>query len=124
MVVVACGVFWILIRLLARHLYPLGAHQWNGVHWYSMLKPWHLPQLFSIVGFLWLPVWMGLKYLGRRERLALYGATTLMVITFYFATWNETRVWLEWTTLFATLAALQLERSFGQHGLALEAVQG
>jgi hypothetical protein len=67
---------------------------------------------------------MGLKYLGRRERLALYGATTLMVITFYFATWNETRVWLEWTTLFATLAALQLERAFGQHGLALEAAQG
>ena len=117
---VACGLYWILIRLLAYRLYPLGAHQWNGVHWYSMLKPWHLPQLFSVVGFLWLPVWIGHKYLSQQERLALYGATALMVITFYFATWNETRAWLEWTTLFATLAALQIERAFAKQSLTVQ----
>jgi len=115
-IVAVCGFFWLLTRATAYHLYPSGTHQWNGVRWYSMMKPWHLPQLFSIVGFLWLPVWLGVKYLNRRERLALYGSTALMLVTFFFATWNETRAWSEWSFLFATLAAVQLER-------ALEATQ-
>jgi hypothetical protein len=42
----------------------------------------------------------------------LYAASACMVVTFFFATWNETRVWLEWSTLFAALAALELEASF------------
>ena len=108
----ACAVLWALSRLLAIHLYPNGAYSWNGLHWYTEIKPWHLPQLFSIVGFLWLPVWLGVKYLTRQERLALYGASAMMLLTFYFATWNETRAWSEWSVLFAILAAVQLERSF------------
>jgi hypothetical protein len=110
--IAACSVLWILSRLLAQHLYPTGAHQWNGLHWYAMIKPWHLPQLFSIAGFLWLPVWFGVKYLTRPERISLYAATAMIVFTFFFATWNETRAWSEWTVLFAILAAVQLERSF------------
>ena len=51
-----------------------------------MIKPWHLPQLFSIAGFLWLPVWLGIKYLTRQERLALYAATAMIFFTFFFAT--------------------------------------
>jgi hypothetical protein len=77
-----------------------------------MIKPWHLPQLFSIAGFLWLPVWLGVKVLTRPERLALYAATAMIAFTFFFATWNETRAWSEWTVLFAILAAVQLERTF------------
>jgi thiol:disulfide interchange protein len=77
-----------------------------------MIKPWHLPQLFSIAGFLWLPVWLAVRYLSKLERLALYGATAMIVATFYFATWNETRAWSEWSVLFAILASVQLERSF------------
>jgi len=110
--IAASSMLWGLSRLLAYRLYPDGGHSWNGLHWYGMIKPWHLPQLFSIVGFLWLPVWLGLKYLSNLERLALYGATATMVATFYFATWNETRAWSEWSVLFAILAAVQLERSF------------
>jgi hypothetical protein len=110
--VAVCSVIWILIRLLAQHLYPNGAHQWNGLHWYTMIKPWHLPQLFSIAGFLWLPVWLGIKYLTRQERLALYAATAMIFFTFFFATWNETRAWSEWSVFFAILAAVQLERAF------------
>ena len=110
--IAASAVLWALIRLLAQHLYPNGPHQWNGLHWYTMIKPWHLPQLFSIAGFLWLPVWLGVKYLTRPERLALYAATAMVFFTFFFATWNETRAWSEWTVLFAILAAVQLERSF------------
>jgi hypothetical protein len=107
-----CSVIWIVVRFAATHLYPNGAHSWNGLHWYNQIKPWHLPQLFSIVGFLWLPVWLGAKYLNQRERIALYVATAMIVLTFFFATWNETRAWSEWSVLFAVLAAVQLERSF------------
>ncbi len=106
------SVFWILTRLIAQHLYPNGAHQWNALHWYAMLKPWHLPQLFSIAGFLWLPVGLGIKYLNHPERMALYAATAMIFVTFFFATWNETRTWSEWSVLFAILATVQLERSF------------
>jgi hypothetical protein len=112
--IAASAIVWAAIHLVALHLYPNGAHQWNGLHWYSQIKPWHLPQLFSIAGFLWLPVWLGHKYLNHQERSALYVATTMILLTFYFATWNETRAWSEWTVLFAILAAVQLERSFSQ----------
>ncbi len=110
--IAVCSVIWVLIRLFAQHLFPDGAHQWNGLHWYTMIKPWHLPQLFSIAGFLWLPVWSGIKYLTRQERLALYAATAMIFFTFFFATWNETRAWSEWSVFFAILAAVQLERAF------------
>jgi hypothetical protein len=110
--IAACSVLWVLSRLLAQRLYPNGAHAWNALHGYTMIKPWHLPQLFSIVGFLWLPVWLGLKYLTALERRALYAASAMILLTFFFATWNETRAWSEWCVLFAIFAAVQLERSF------------
>ncbi len=112
-ITIAIGsVVWILSRLLAYHLYSNGSHQWNGLHWYTMLKPWHLPQDLSIVGFFVIPVWLGLRYLRPPERMALYAATAMIFLTFFFATWNETRAWSEWSVLFAILAAVQLERSF------------
>jgi hypothetical protein len=111
--IAACAAVWIAARLIAQRLYPHGAHQWNGLHWYAMLKPWHLPQLFSIVGFLWLAVWLGVRSLTREERLSLYAASAMMLLTFYFATWNETRAWSEWTVLFAILGSVQLERGWG-----------
>lgn len=107
----AGSILWILSRILAYRIYP-GVHRWNGLHWYNQIKPWHLPQVFSIVGFLLLPVWMGLRWLETLERRALYGATAMIILTFYFATWNETRAWSEWTVLIAILAAIELERSF------------
>ncbi len=110
--IAACSVVWALSQLFVRHLYPNGLHSWNGLHWYTMIKPWHLPQLFSIAGFLWLPIWFGVKYLTRPERRALYAATAMIFFTFFFATWNETRAWSEWSVLFAILAAVELERSF------------
>jgi hypothetical protein len=106
------AILWAVIHLLALHLYPNGPHSWNGLHWYNQIKPWHLPAVFSIVGFFWLPVWLGRKYLKPREQAALSVATAMILLTFFFATWNETRAWSEWSVLFAVLAALQLERSF------------
>jgi hypothetical protein len=110
--IAVCSVIWVAVRLAATHLYPNGAHSWNGLHWYSQIKPWHLPQVFSVVGFFWLPVWIGAASLNRRERNALYAASAMILLTFFFATWNETRAWSEWTVLFAVLAAVQLERCF------------
>ncbi len=109
--VAVCSTLWIGSRLLAQHLYPVGAYEWNGLRWYNQIKPWHLPQVVSIAGFLWLPVWLGLKYLTPRERMVLYASTAMIFFTFFFATWNETRAWSEWSILFAILAALELDRS-------------
>jgi hypothetical protein len=103
---------WGVSRLLAQHLYPHNAYRWNAVPWYRMAAPWHWPQVFSIVGFLWIPVWFGRRYLSPIQRRALYAASAMMLATFYFATWNETRVWLEWSVLFAVLATIELEGGF------------
>jgi hypothetical protein len=112
----ALFVLWGFSRWLAQHLYPNHPFQANGVPWYRMGAPWHWPQILSIVGFLWIPVWLGRRYLSRLQRLALYGASALMLLTFFFATWNETRAWSEWTVLFAVLAAIEFEGAFAQPG--------
>jgi hypothetical protein len=106
------AVVWGAVRFAALRLYSDGTHEWNGLRWYNQIKPWHLPQVFSIVGFLWLAVWLGVRYLNSRERAALYAATAMILLTFFFATWNETRAWSEWTVLFAVLSVTQLERFF------------
>jgi hypothetical protein len=112
-IVVAAGLaVWVFGRLLARHLYPHNLYRWNTIPWHRMLMPWHIPQVLSIVGFFWIPVWFGRRFLSALERRALYGATALMLCTFYYATWMETRVWSEWSLLFAVLAALEIERAF------------
>jgi hypothetical protein len=105
-------VLWGASRLLALHLYPNNPYQPNGVPWYRMAAPWHWPQLFSIVGFLWIPVLAARPTLSSMQRKILYLASLCMLVTFFFATWNETRVWLEWSMLFAVLAAIELESSF------------
>lgn len=109
------SVLWLFSRWLGQHLYPLNVFEANGVPWYRMAAPWHWPQLLSIVGFLWIPVWLGRRFLLPAQRLVLYGASALMLLTFFFATWNETRVWSEWSVLFAFLAATELEASFANN---------
>jgi hypothetical protein len=112
---ISCAIglaLWIASRFLAQHLYPSNPYALNAVRWYHMAAPWHWPQIFSIVGFLWMPVWLGRRYLLQTQQTVLYGATICMAATFFFATWNETRVWLEWSTLFAALAAIELEAAF------------
>jgi hypothetical protein len=104
-------IVWVFSRHLAIRLYPneiFRAH----VPWYKVMLPWHIPQLLSIVGFLWIPVWLSRRYLSSQNRLALYAASALMIATFYYAASNETRVWIEWTALFAVFAALELQCHF------------
>ncbi len=100
---------WIASYFLGVHLYPHNSYQLNGVPWYRMAAPWHWPQLFSIVGFFWIPVLVARRELSQMQRKMLYLASFCMVVTFFFATWNETRVWLEWSMLFAALAAIEVE---------------
>ena len=107
-------VVWIGSRFLALHLYPRNIYALNAVRWYHMAAPWHWPQMFSIVGFLCIPVWLGRRYVTQAQQTTLYAATICMGATFFFATWNETRVWLEWSTLFAALAAVELEGAFSR----------
>ena len=111
------AVVWALSRYLAAHLYPDLIFR-GRIPWYKFLAPWHIPQLLSIVGFLWVPVWLGRRYLSSQQQLALYVASGLMIVTFYFGAWNETRVWIEWTALFAVLAALELQSHFAASGEA------
>jgi hypothetical protein len=106
------ALLWLISRGVGMHFYPHNPTILNAVPWYRMAAPWHWPQLFSIVGFLWIPVLLARRYLSQQQRLILAAASACMILTFFFATWNETRVWLEWSTLFAALAAIELEASF------------
>jgi hypothetical protein len=117
------AVLWGFGRWLAHHLYPANPYRWNAVPWLRMAAPEHWPQLFSIVGFFWIPVWLCRRYLTPRQRLALYAASAMMLASFYFATWNETRVWVEWSVLFAVLAACELEAGFAAAAPRAAAVQ-
>jgi hypothetical protein len=101
---------WVGAQIMARHLYPDNPTVLNAVPWTHMIAPWHWPQMFSMVGFLWVPVWMARAWLSAEQRRALYAASVCMVATFFFATWNETRAWSEWSVLFAALAAVCVER--------------
>jgi hypothetical protein len=107
---VLAAFLWGISLTLAHHLYPHSPYQWNAVPWFRMAAPWHWPQLFSIVGFLWFPVLMARQSLTPPQRRALYAASLCMAVTFFFATWNETRAWSEWSMLFALLAARELEQ--------------
>jgi hypothetical protein len=113
----ACAVVWMGAQALARWIYPAGAHQFNAVPLLRMAMPWHWPQIASMVGFMWVPVLLGRRWLVPMQRRALLAASACMVITFFFATWNESRAWAEWSALFAVLAAVELE-----HGLREGAV--
>ena len=106
------AVLWGAVRLLGQHLYPNNPVVLNGVAWYRMAAPWHWPQVFSIVGFLWIPALMARRALTLLQRRVLYTASLCMVVSFFFSTWNETRVWLEWSMLFAALAAVEVEAGF------------
>jgi hypothetical protein len=104
---------WVVSYLIGVHLYPHNPYRLNGVPWYRMAAPWHWPQLFSIAGFLWIPVLLERGALSPLQRKTLYLASLCMAATFFFATWNETRAWLEWSTLFAAFAAVELEAALG-----------
>jgi hypothetical protein len=114
LVTLLSAAFWIAGNVFARHLYPASVYNFNAVPWYRMAAPWHWPQVFSIAGFLWLPVLMGRRSLNGLQRVILYGASLCMVLTLFFATWNETRVWMEWSMLFAALAAVEIESCFAR----------
>src|SRR6185312_1738070 len=100
---------WIASRIAVHYLYP---H--NPVildprpEQVRYLLPWHWPQLLSIVGFLPIPVLLSRRFLPPMHRRALYAAPALMISTFYFAVWAETRAWLEWSTAFAIWASMIL----------------
>jgi hypothetical protein len=111
-VIVPSLIAWAAIMAATRYMYR--ANGYTGMprlEQFRYLLPWHWPQLFSIVAFLPIPVLLGRRYLPAMHRRGLYAACVIIVATFYFANWVETRAWLEWSTAFAVWAALELTAS-------------
>lgn len=103
------AVAWAVIRILIRYVYRANAHVgMPRMEQFRYLLPWHWPQLFSIVAFLPIPVLLARRYLPPIHRRGLYAACLLILGTFYFANWVETRAWIEWSTAFAIWASLEL----------------
>ncbi len=50
-----------------------------------------------------------IRWLSAPLKKCLYVGTFCILGSFYFATWNETRVWEEWSVPFALLATVELE---------------
>jgi hypothetical protein len=100
---------WAAILAATRYMYRANAYTgMPRLEQFRYLLPWHWPQLFSIVAFLPIPVLLGRRYLSPMHRRGLYTACVIIVATFYYANWVETRAWLEWSTAFAVWAALEL----------------
>ncbi len=103
------SVFWLAVYLLIAHTFranptDVGLHYHQDFHTFS--QPKHIPQLASVVGFLWLPllVWRGL--LGRSEQALLLGALPGVAVSAVFGIWYETRVWSEWNAIAACFSAV------------------
>jgi hypothetical protein len=109
-------VLWGADSWLAKYLYPNISTEYDIRRNIGYFAPWHTPQLMSIVGFLLLPIWMSRKYLSTRQQRLLTAVSLMMLISLYFSTPVETRVWSEWSVLFAAFASLELETSFTKVG--------
>lgn len=100
---------WAVLMVVIRYIYRAnGQVGMPRLEQFRYLLPWHWPQLFSIVAFLPIPVLLARRYLPAMHRRGVYTACLIMLATFYFANWVETRAWLEWSTAFAIWAAIEL----------------
>ncbi|HEV2576573.1 MAG TPA: hypothetical protein VGU25_05125 [Acidobacteriaceae bacterium] len=119
-VLVIAAIGWAVVMGATRYIYR--ANGYVGMPRLEQLRyllPWHLPQLFSVLAFLPIPVLLGRRYLPAMHRRGLY-ATCLMILgTFYFANWVESRAWIEWSTAFAIWAALELSTAPLQPGASI-----
>jgi hypothetical protein len=108
-VLVLAALAWAVVMAATRYIYransPVGMPRMEQLRY---LMPWHLPQLFSVLAFLPIPVLLGRRYLPAIHRRGLYAACLMILATFYFANWVESRAWIEWSTAFAIWAALEL----------------
>lgn len=108
-VLVIAAVGWGVVMAVTRYIYranrPVGMPR---IEQFRYLLPWHLPQFFSVVAFLPIPVLLARRYLPAIHRRGLYAACLLILAAYYFANWVETRAWIEWSTAFAIWAALEL----------------
>jgi hypothetical protein len=100
---------WAVVMVVIRYIYrDNGYVGMPRLEQFRYLLPWHWPQLFSVVAFLPIPVLLGRRYLPAIHRRGLYAACLMILATFYFANWVETRAWIEWSTAFAIWAALEV----------------
>ncbi len=107
--IVIAAVGWAVAIAATRYIYRAnGDVGMPRLEQFRYLLPWHWPQLFSVVAFLPIPVLLARRYLPALHRRGLYAACLMILGTYYFANWVESRVWIEWSTAFAVWAALEL----------------
>ncbi len=105
--------FWLAVYLLIAHTFRANPTD-VGLHYHqdfrALREPKHLPQLASVVGYLWLPILVWRRLLRRSEQALLLGALAGIAVSAVFGIWYETRVWSEWNAIAACFAAVILLR--------------
>lgn len=100
---------WIASRIVVHFLYLHNQVTYvSRLGQFRYLVPWHLPQLFTLLGFLPIPLLLNRRFLPAIHQRGLIIASLLILATFAFAVWAETRAWAEWSTAFAIWAAMEL----------------
>lgn len=114
-VLVIATIGWAAVMAATRYVYrDNGYVGMPRLEQFRYLLPWHWPQLLSVVAFLPIPVLLARRYLPAIHRRGLYAACLMILATYYFANWVETRAWIEWSTAFAIWAALELNAALAQ----------
>ena len=103
---------WLLVRhQIARWLgFPPSGWMidvWRNV---TLLLPHHLSQDLSAGGFLAIPVFLCRRLItDRRLRLVWWSLLPLLLSDLLFGLWNETRIFGEFSLIFAVTAAIEFE---------------
>jgi hypothetical protein len=122
--------FWAAIGLATFGVARIQIHGWTHHASSGLTIPWrinllsllphHLPQLFSVGGFLCIPMWT------RRDlvcdallRRIWLGVLPLIVSDLIFGWWDETRIFGELNVIFAVTAAIQLEQYLREKDVGL-----
>ena len=112
-VIAAALLVWLPLRLAITHQFghnpsELGV-RWIGV-FHALADPLHWPQVASAGGFLFLPLWLGRRYLRADQRAFILAALPCMAVTLAFGMWYESRIFGEWTVALAILLSYEIGR--------------
>ena len=119
----AMGAFWLAVHILIARRFKanprdIGIHRLHFYLMFHYLRYW--PQIFSVFGFLWLPLVVLRDRLKRDETAFLAGAIPGLLTTAVFGIWYETRVWSEWNGVVACLVFSAGARALETYSLPLK----
>ncbi len=114
-------VLWAVIHLAIGHAFRANTTD-VGLHYHqdfaAISHPKHIPQLASVVGFLWLPLLLCRRLLAPSEQALMLGALPGIAVSGVFGIWYETRVWSEWNAMAACLATIVFMRYLADRKVA------